>query len=238
MATTIEIHVTDELRRRMDEASGEDWSQVVRQAIEKHLGQLARAASAPLHTSRIDGDGPQPGAAAQRGSANTAYDQGYTWARDRAVTRDLRAMVNAANYRTAVDIVCGTKGFSQRDSSATARTRRMKCGRRSSMAPPRGTTRALNRPQVSAPRLWRSHRARPGCGTGSWARSRRCRGARDRASHPALSQRGDVERRQRRLVQHYDLAVAVLPSRIARANQRVVAGYHVIGSVGQPHSLR
>ncbi len=115
MATTIEIHVTDELRRRMDEASGEDWSQVVRQAIEKHLGQLARAASAPLHTSRIDGDGPQPGAAAQRGSANTAYDQGYTWARDRAVTRDLRAMVNAANYRTAVDIVCGTKGFSQRD---------------------------------------------------------------------------------------------------------------------------
>ena len=71
MATTIEIHVTDELRRRMDEASGEDWSQVVRQAIEKHLGQLARAASAPLHTSRIDGDGPQPGVRRHTGEART-----------------------------------------------------------------------------------------------------------------------------------------------------------------------
>jgi hypothetical protein len=116
MATTIQIHVPDELRRRMDEASGEDWSQIARQAIEKHLERLAPAAAASLHPSRADGEGRPPGGAAeQRRLANAAYDQGYTWARDRAVTRDLRAMVNAANYRTAVDIVRGTKGFSQRD---------------------------------------------------------------------------------------------------------------------------
>ena len=73
-------------------------------------------ATAPLHPSRTDGDGQPPGGAAeQRRLANAAYDQGYTWARDRAVSRDLRAMVSAPNYRTAVDIVRGTKGFSQRD---------------------------------------------------------------------------------------------------------------------------
>ncbi len=116
MATTIEIHVPDELRRRMDEANGEDWSQIARQAIEKHLERLVLPARAPLHPSRRDGDGPPPGgAAAQKRVANAAYDQGYMWARDRAVTRDLRAMVNATNYRTAADIVRGTKGFSQRD---------------------------------------------------------------------------------------------------------------------------
>ena len=116
MATTFEIRVPDELRRRMDEASGEDWSQIARQAIERHLERLAPPASAPLPSSRGDGVGPPPGGAAeQRRLAIAAYDQGYTWARDRAVTRDLRAMVNATNYRTAVDIVRGTKGFSQRD---------------------------------------------------------------------------------------------------------------------------
>ena len=58
----------------------------------------------------------RPAAPPRRGgTANAAYDHGYTWARDRAVTRDLRAMVDAPNYRTAVDIVRGTKGFSQRD---------------------------------------------------------------------------------------------------------------------------
>lgn len=116
MATTIEIHVPDELRRRMDEASGEDWSQVAQQAIERHLARLVPPATAPLHLSRTDADGHPPGGAAeQKRLANAAYDQGYTWARDRAVTRDLRAMVSAPNYRTAVDIVRGTKGFSQRD---------------------------------------------------------------------------------------------------------------------------
>ena len=115
MATTIEIHVPDELRRRMDEASGEDWSQVARQAIERHLERRMPPATVALHPSRTDGDGQPPGGAEQRRVANAAYDQGYTWARDRAVTRDLRAMVNAANYRTAVDIVRGTEGFSQRD---------------------------------------------------------------------------------------------------------------------------
>lgn len=41
MATTIEIRVPDELRRRMDEASGEDRSQVSRQTIERHLERRA-----------------------------------------------------------------------------------------------------------------------------------------------------------------------------------------------------
>lgn len=77
MATTIEIHVPDELRRRMDEASGEDWSQVARQAIERHLERLVPPATAPLHPSRTDGDGQPPGGAAeQRRLANAAYDQG------------------------------------------------------------------------------------------------------------------------------------------------------------------
>jgi hypothetical protein len=116
VATTIEIHVPDELRRRMDEASGEDWSQVARQAIERHLERLVPPATTRLHPSRIDTDEQPPGGAAeQRRLANAAYDQGYTWARERAVTRDLRAMVSAPNYRAAVDIVRGTKGFSQRD---------------------------------------------------------------------------------------------------------------------------
>ena len=116
MATTIQIHVPDELRRRMDQASGEDWSQIATQAIEKHLERLALPATASLQTSRADGDGQPPGGAAeQRRLENAAYDQGYTWARDRAVARDLRALVNAADYRRAVDIVRGTKGFSQRD---------------------------------------------------------------------------------------------------------------------------
>jgi hypothetical protein len=97
MVTTIEIHVPDALRRRMDEASGEDWSQVARRAIERHLERLALPASAPLHPLRTDGDGAPPGLAAdQRRLANAAYDHGYTWARDRAATRDLQAMVNAA----------------------------------------------------------------------------------------------------------------------------------------------
>ena len=116
MATTIQIHVPDELRRRMDQAGGEDWSQIARQAIARHLERLVPSASAPLHPSRRQGDGSPPeGAGEQSQLANAAFDQGYTWARDRAITRDLRAMVNAANYRTAVDIVRGTKGFSQRD---------------------------------------------------------------------------------------------------------------------------
>ncbi len=84
MATTIEIRVPDELRRRMDEASGEDWSQVSRQAIERHLERLVPPATAPLHPSRTDDDGQPFGSATeQKRLANTAYDQGYTWARDR-----------------------------------------------------------------------------------------------------------------------------------------------------------
>ena len=111
---TIGIRVPDELRRRMENAGGEDWSQIARQAFERHLERMALRADAPPHQA-VDGDGQRPAGAAEGGVANAAYDNGYAWARDRAITRDLRAMVNAPNYRTAVDIVRGTKGFSERD---------------------------------------------------------------------------------------------------------------------------
>ena len=116
MTTTVEIHVPDELRRHMDEACGEDWSQVARQAIERRLERLAPPATAPLRPSSTDGDEQRPGDAPDRSRfANAAYDQGYAWARDRAGTRHLRAMVNARNYQEAVGIVRGTGGFSQYD---------------------------------------------------------------------------------------------------------------------------
>jgi hypothetical protein len=144
VATTIEIHVPDELRRRMDEASGEDWSQVARQAIERHLERLVPLATAPLHP-------------------NAAYDQGYTWARDRAVSRDLRAMVSAPSYRTAVDIVRGTKGFSQRDEFGDCAYPSDEMWEAFSMAPPRDTTRAAIRAEVSGPaRLRRASELRAG----------------------------------------------------------------------------
>lgn len=116
VTTTIEIHVPDELRRRMDDACGEDWSEVARQAIERHLERLVPPATAPLRPPSTDGDEQQPGDAPDRSRfANAAYAQGYAWARDRAVTRDLRAMVNAPNYQEAINIVRGTSGFAQRD---------------------------------------------------------------------------------------------------------------------------
>lgn len=44
----------------------------------------APPATAPLHPSRTDDDGQPFGSATeQKRLANTAYDQGYTWARDR-----------------------------------------------------------------------------------------------------------------------------------------------------------
>ena len=111
----IEIHVPDELRRRMDNVTGEDWSQIAREAIEMRLVRLATGASAPSPASP-GGDGERIGdPAEERRRANAAYDQGYAWARDRAISRDLQAMVTAPNYRTAVDIVRATNGFSQRD---------------------------------------------------------------------------------------------------------------------------
>jgi hypothetical protein len=67
----------------MDQASGEDWAQVAREALERHLERLERTASPPLHRSRTDGDGRSPGGTAEQTRLeNAAYDQGYTWARD------------------------------------------------------------------------------------------------------------------------------------------------------------
>ncbi len=112
---TIKLYVPDELRQRMGKASGEDWSAVARQAFESHLERLTIAAKAEGHVPpAIDGlqasltpDGTRAG--------NAAYEHGYAWARDRAEARDLRAVVDAPNYRSAAGIVRRTKGFSQRD---------------------------------------------------------------------------------------------------------------------------
>jgi hypothetical protein len=111
----IEIHVPDELRRRMDNVRCEDWSQIAREAFERRLERLDAGASAPS-PARSGADGERIGdPAEERRRANAAYDHGYAWAKDRAIGRDLRAMVSAPNYRTAVDIVRATNGFSQRD---------------------------------------------------------------------------------------------------------------------------
>ena len=111
----IEIHVPDELRRRMEHARGEDWSQIARQAFERRLEGIALEGGAPS-PARTGADGERLGdPAEERRLANAAYDHGYAWARNRAIGRDLRAMVDAPNYRRAVDIVRATKGFSQRD---------------------------------------------------------------------------------------------------------------------------
>ena len=111
----IEIHLPDELRRRMDNATGEDWSQVAREAFERRLERLAAGASAPS-PPRGGGDAQRTGdLAEEKRLANAAYDHGYAWARDRAVSRDLRVMVDAPTYRSAADAIRRTKGFSQRD---------------------------------------------------------------------------------------------------------------------------
>lgn len=95
---TINLYLPDKLRQRMDMASGEDWSAIAQQAFETHLERLVAS------RGRKEGVG-----------ANAAYAHGYAWARDRAVHRDLRAVVDSADYRSAADVVRGTKGFSERD---------------------------------------------------------------------------------------------------------------------------
>lgn len=111
----IKLYVPDELHRRIGQAGGEDWSAVVRQAFESHLERLANAAKARGQAPPA-ADSPQAGSSADGNRAgNAAYEHGYAWARDRAGARDLRAVVDAPNYRSAAGIVRRTKGFSQHD---------------------------------------------------------------------------------------------------------------------------
>src|SRR5690242_10498017 len=101
----IEIHLPDELRRRMDKVEGEDWAQIARDAFENRLERLATGAGA-VSPPRTGGDGQRTGGRAEeKRRASAAYDHGYAWAKDRAMSRDLRSMVNAPDYRAAVDIV-------------------------------------------------------------------------------------------------------------------------------------
>jgi hypothetical protein len=112
---SIKLYVPDELRQRMGKVSGEDWSAVARQAFESHLERLATAEKAGGQTpSDIDGQRAVPTPDGNR-AGNAAYEHGYAWARDRAGVRDLRAVVDAPNYRSAAGIVRRTKGFSQHD---------------------------------------------------------------------------------------------------------------------------
>jgi hypothetical protein len=71
----------------MQGAPGEDWGTIAQRAIEAHLA-LRR---------------------------NESYASGYSWARDRADIRDLKAMVGSTTYASAADVVRATPGFSQRD---------------------------------------------------------------------------------------------------------------------------
>lgn len=112
---TINLRLPDELLERMENASGEDWSAIAQQAFESHLEQLAISEKTSRHVS-ARAYGPQAGRTSEdKVAANAAYDHGYAWARDRAETRDLRAVVDAPNFRSAADVVRRTKGYSQSD---------------------------------------------------------------------------------------------------------------------------
>ena len=112
---TINLYLPDDLRRRMDDASGEDWSAIAQQAFESHLERLAVSADASRDVStRVYG--PQAShASEEKVAANAAYDHGYAWAKGRAVHRELQAVVDSPDYRSAADVVRRTKGFSASD---------------------------------------------------------------------------------------------------------------------------
>jgi hypothetical protein len=83
----IELDMPDALWQRMQNAPGEDWGAIAVKAIEAHLALRK----------------------------HESYASGYSWARDRADIRDLKAMVESTTTASATDIVRGTRGFSQRD---------------------------------------------------------------------------------------------------------------------------
>lgn len=96
-------------------AGNEDWSAIARKAFESHLKRLSttRCERGPLSATI---DRLRVGKAEyDRGQTSAGYGHGYAWARDRAEFRDLRAMVDAPDYLSAVDVVRRSKGFSQRD---------------------------------------------------------------------------------------------------------------------------
>ena len=83
----IELEVPDALWQRMQSAPGEDWATIAVRAIEAHFALRKKE----------------------------SYASGYSWARDRADMRDIKAMVESPTTASAADIVRGTRGFSQRD---------------------------------------------------------------------------------------------------------------------------
>jgi hypothetical protein len=112
---TVNVYVSDALRRQMDEAADQNWSAIAQQAFETHLARLAQRGKAGgclddaierLRASKARYEGEQ----------NTSdYDRGYAWAKDRAEHHDLVSMVEAPDYVSAVSIVRKTSGFQERD---------------------------------------------------------------------------------------------------------------------------
>ena len=112
---TINIHIPDALRRRMEGVGDVDWSTIAERAFESHLLRLAGwAKAAGRMEAAFDSlkDSKSRDDEAQR---DEGYDHGYAWARERAEFRDLQTVVEAPDYRSAADVVRRTPGFSQRD---------------------------------------------------------------------------------------------------------------------------
>lgn len=91
----IEIEVPETLWQRMHACRGEDWPAVAVQAFAAREKELA--------------------ARAVESRRSAGYDIGYSWARERAQPRDLKAMAEAPTYASAASIVRRSRGFSQRD---------------------------------------------------------------------------------------------------------------------------
>jgi hypothetical protein len=113
--TTMTVDLPEELVQRMTMAGDQDWSTIARKAFESHLRRLAirptECGSLSVAIDRL-----RAGKASyDQGQTAASYGQGYSWARDRAEFRDLRALVDAPDYLSAADVVRRSKGFSQRD---------------------------------------------------------------------------------------------------------------------------
>ena len=110
----LEIELPEALWERMQAEAGVDWQAIAVQAFESHLGRSRVPESwkaSPEAIERLrEGKSRH-----DRAQESASYGVGYAWARDRARFSDLRAMVDAASYRSAADVVRSTAGFSQRD---------------------------------------------------------------------------------------------------------------------------
>lgn len=91
----MEIEVPDALWERMRACRGVDWREVALRAFDARVAEaMARAADA---------------------RSSPSYRLGYAWARDNADPDAVKAVAEAASYRSAADIVRRSRGFRERD---------------------------------------------------------------------------------------------------------------------------